>query len=227
MTTTASTVTVLICVRDGADYIAEAIASALNQTAPPFEVLVIDDGSTDDSAAVAGTAGARVLRQGRLGLGAARNAGFQQARSDFVFVLDADDRLTTNALRALAAALDANPLAAAAAGLMRQFVSPEILLAEPSISIPTTDLQPCILVSGAIWRRSIAASISFDTEEAACDPDWITRAREQGHDVIRLDDLVLERRVHRTNTTLRIQYKSSLIRVARAAVVRRRNTVPR
>jgi glycosyltransferase involved in cell wall biosynthesis len=73
--------------------IAAAIESALAQTAPPSEVIVIDDGSTDRSAAVAASMGppVRVIRSENRGPGAARNAGIEAARGDWIAFLDSDD----------------------------------------------------------------------------------------------------------------------------------------
>jgi len=74
-------------------FIAEAIDSVLAQTLPPLEVIVVDDGSTDDTAAVLARYGGRirVLRQQNAGVAAARNAGIAAARGDYLAVLDSDD----------------------------------------------------------------------------------------------------------------------------------------
>lgn len=71
--------------------VAEAVGSLLDQTAPPVEVIVVDDGSTDDTAAVAERAGARVIRQANGGPAAARNTGIRAAQTEWVALLDADD----------------------------------------------------------------------------------------------------------------------------------------
>src|SRR5262249_26690942 len=89
-------VSVVMPVRNGARYIAEAIQSALDQPDAEIEVIVVDDGSTDDSARVADGFGksVRVLRQGQLGSGPARNAGVVASSGAFLSFLDADDRFT-------------------------------------------------------------------------------------------------------------------------------------
>ena len=75
-------------------FLATAIDSALAQTYTPMEVIVVDDGSTDDTAAVVARYGdrIRVLRKPNGGLSSARNAGIALARGDLVALLDADDR---------------------------------------------------------------------------------------------------------------------------------------
>lgn len=95
-------VSVIIPVHDGERFLAEAIDSALAQSLPPGEVLVIDDGSTDGSAAVAAAYGppVRLLRQGRSGPGVARNAGVEAATGEWLAFLDADDLMTDGRLLA-------------------------------------------------------------------------------------------------------------------------------
>lgn len=84
-------ITAVIPAFNAAEFIAESIASLLNQTEPPVEVIVVDDGSSDDTAGVAARAGARVIRQANGGPAAARNAGIRSARADAIALLDADD----------------------------------------------------------------------------------------------------------------------------------------
>lgn len=76
---------------NAAEFIAESIASLLAQTEPPVEVIVVDDGSEDDTAGVAARAGARVIRQANGGPAAARNAGIRSATTEWIALLDADD----------------------------------------------------------------------------------------------------------------------------------------
>jgi glycosyltransferase involved in cell wall biosynthesis len=91
-------VSIIIPVYNYAEFVAEAIDSALNQTYPNIEVVVIDDGSTDDTPHVLErySGFARIITQDNLGLSAARNLGLREASNDLVAFLDADDRLLPN-----------------------------------------------------------------------------------------------------------------------------------
>src|SRR5690348_12271975 len=90
-------VSVITPVRDGRAFLGEAIASVQAQTVQDWEMLIVDDGSTDGSAEFAAAAARadpriRLVASGaRRGAAAARNAGIRRARGEFVALLDADD----------------------------------------------------------------------------------------------------------------------------------------
>jgi len=92
-TTEAPDVSVVIPAYNAAWCVAKAIESVLVQEGADFEIIVVDDGSTDDTAAVLARYGdaIRVVRQRNQGLSAARNAGIRAAQGEFVAFLDADD----------------------------------------------------------------------------------------------------------------------------------------
>lgn len=91
--------------------LARAIDSILAQSLPPHEVIVIDDGSTDDSRAVAEAFGDKVryVFQSNAGVSAARNNGAQLATGDWLAFLDADDTYMANRLEAHASWLAREP----------------------------------------------------------------------------------------------------------------------
>ncbi len=100
-------VTVVIPCYNAAPFLRATLESALRQSHAPSEVLVIDDGSTDNSAAIAGFFGppVRVISQTNQGESIARNRGIDEARGDWIAFLDADDLWLPNKLqRQLAAA---------------------------------------------------------------------------------------------------------------------------
>lgn len=102
---------VVICAYQASEVIGESIRSVLAQTAPAFEVIVSDDGSTDpleDALAPFGDA-LRVVRRPHGGVASARNAGAFAARGDFVLIHDADDVMLPRKLEALGELACARP----------------------------------------------------------------------------------------------------------------------
>ena len=86
-----ASVSVVIPTYNGGDYLAEAIGSVRQQTLAVAEIIVVDDGSRDESAEIAERLGARVIRQENRGVCAARNVGIRAARSEWIAFLDQDD----------------------------------------------------------------------------------------------------------------------------------------
>lgn len=105
-------VSIIVPAYNARRWLPAAIDSALAQTYPHCHVLVVDDGSTDDTGAwIAATYGARVqyLPQANRGLSGARNAGLRHSTGEFVQFLDADDYLLPDKVAVHVAALEANP----------------------------------------------------------------------------------------------------------------------
>lgn len=100
-------VTVCVSVYNGADTLGPTLDSVASQTFKDFELLVLDDGSTDGSAEVAESKGARVVRQRNMGRGAALARLMELAETEWVALLDADDLWTPEKLeRQMARAAD-------------------------------------------------------------------------------------------------------------------------
>jgi glycosyltransferase involved in cell wall biosynthesis len=94
-------VSVIIPCYNQAQYLPDAIESALEQTYKNVEIIVVDDGSTDGAAAIAGRfSSVRYIRQENRGLSAARNTGLQISRGKYIVFLDSDDRLLPGAISA-------------------------------------------------------------------------------------------------------------------------------
>lgn len=91
---------VIPCYRQS-HWLGTALQSLREQTDPAEEIVVVDDGSPDETVQVAAEHGVSLLRQTNLGLSQARNTGLRALSTEWVLFLDADDWLTTGALRAL------------------------------------------------------------------------------------------------------------------------------
>jgi glycosyltransferase involved in cell wall biosynthesis len=114
------TVSVIIPCFKQACFLTDAIESVLAQSYPHLEVIVVDDGSPDDTSDVASRyPGVRYIRQENQGLSAARNTGIRESQGEFLVFLDADDRLTPKALESGVQQLRQCPSAAFVAGKHR------------------------------------------------------------------------------------------------------------
>jgi glycosyltransferase involved in cell wall biosynthesis len=98
-------ISVVIPAYNAARFLPRCLESVFAQTLKPLEVIVVDDGSTDNTAAVAEELGATVLRRPNGGPGAARNAGIQFASGEWIALLDADDLWAAEKLERQAACI--------------------------------------------------------------------------------------------------------------------------
>lgn len=197
---------VIPCFNHG-HFLDEAIESALRQSWPHCEIVVVDDGSTDGSSDVANRYhDVRLIRQPNQGLAAARNAGLRKSTGDFVIFLDADDRLWPDAARVAVEVFAAHPLAAMvfghcrivnAAGVPRRTKSVRVracyyeeLLRDNSIWTPAM----------AVFRRSVLDIVGlFDENNSpAADYDLYLRV-SRDFPVVAHDATVVDYRQHGDN----------------------------
>ena len=117
-------VSIIIPCKNGAAWLGDAIESCLDQTWRDIEIIIVDNGSTDASLAVARSfqsASVAVLECDRKGASAARNRGIEQARGDFIQFLDADDLLDPDKIRVQVERLSALPAGVVASGAWARF----------------------------------------------------------------------------------------------------------
>lgn len=124
---TASMVTTIIPVWNRAELLIEAVDSVLSQTYRPIEIIIIDDGSTDETSVVAKNLAATYrnaityLRHERSGPGASRELGRRAARGEYIQYLDSDDLLLPNKFECQVAGLKTHPGCAVSYGKTRYY----------------------------------------------------------------------------------------------------------
>jgi hypothetical protein len=119
-----ASITVIVPTYNSARFLREALDSILAQRLPPKQIIVVDDGSTDDTAEVVARCKDRriqYIRQEHAGAASARNAGLDAARGEYIAFLDADDRWKPIYLEMMHGYLSEDPTAAAIFGNFTRF----------------------------------------------------------------------------------------------------------
>lgn len=195
-------VSVIIPVFNGAAFVADAVQSLLDQDHPQLEIILVDDGSTDNLAAAveALPVQVRLLTQTNAGPAAARNLGLRAASADIIGFLDVDDLWPRGKLAAALAWLETNPACDVVLGraqLMERLADGRYqYVGSPEDSFPT-------YIGAALCRRPVFTTVGlFDPLlRFAEDLDWFTRATRAGVRVDRLDMVSLHVRRHPANST--------------------------
>ena len=218
-------VTVFIPVHNRAHLVGRAIDSILSQSFSDFEILLIDDGSTDASAAtIRGFADPRVRllqNETNLGIARTRQRGIEEARGTYLAVLDSDDEAAPRRLERQVAFLDAHSEVATVGGWAREYDE----AGRPKSGIKILPLVPaelktrllfrtCHHHSSTMSRLSVLREFGYDPSFAvSSDYDLFSRIARH-HQLANLPRIFLHRRVHGGRVTQE-----------RAAEVRRMNMI--
>ena len=222
----AALVSVVIPCHDQAHFLGEAIESVLAQTYPHFEVVVVDDGSTDNTEEVASRyPGVRCVRQENRGLAAARNTGIRRSNGGHLVFLDADDRLLPGALEAGLRCFRDHPESAFVAGRYRYVAFDGSPLPTPQPPRPESDhfaalLRNCYIstLAAAMWQRMVLEHLGvFDTSVCfSSDRDLYLRVAKQ-YPVHHHGEVVAEYRKPDTSMT----YEAASMLESEVTVLRR------
>ena len=217
---TAPLVSVIVPVYNGARFLPEAVASIRRQAHRPIEIVIVDDGSTDGTRAVAaGLAGeTRYIHQENAGTPAARNTGLGRARGSLVGFLDVDDLWTEDKLAIQVPRLVTEPEVDVVLGYTE--IAP--LTEGDGPAVPPS---PMLTLGAALVRReAFLRTGPFDEALRYCDDvDWFLRAKETGLTLRIHDDLVQVYRRHGGNlTNQRDVDRRSFLTVLKRSLDRRR-----
>jgi glycosyltransferase involved in cell wall biosynthesis len=218
-------VSAIIPVYNGEAFLAEAIMSILRQGYQPVEIIVVDDGSTDGTAAVAERFGEQIryTRQQQRGPAAARNTGLGLARGDFIAFLDADDLWPPAKLRPQVDCLIQHPEVGVSMGctqVLQLHVRDGQRIEEVWVSC-----RAMLLLSAALVRTTVFAQIGGFDEALLYgeDIDWFMRVRESGHPIITHPQVTHIARRHTSNMTHQHALASrGLVLALRKSLERRR-----
>ncbi|MFA5205703.1 MAG: glycosyltransferase [Lentisphaeria bacterium] len=196
-------VSVIIPVFNGQKFLREAVDNILQQGYPALEIIIVDDGSTDGTAAVVRQlpVDVRYFHQGNCGPATARNRGIRDASGEFIAFLDVDDQWPEHNLFRLTAELGGDPSVQVVRGYAQLMqLNPQTgeydFAGNPKESFPH-------YIGAALYRKSIFEQVGlFDPLlRFGEDSDWFIRAAEQHVNVRRLEETTLHVRRHGGNMT--------------------------
>ena len=218
-------VTVVVPCHNGEAYVGACLESILSQDPMPDEVVFVDDGSTDNSAAIARRFGPRLRyhHQPRQGAGAARNVGIGLATCDCIGFLDADDLWPAGSLGTRLAVLEADSAVASVTGLIEHFRTGDASPQEHARPMPI--IQPTRQVGAMLVRRAVFNSVGvFDASGRLGEQfDWVARLADSGLTAVALERVVLRRRIHASNTGIsESNRRSEYLHILKSLIDRRR-----
>ena len=207
-------------------YVAEAIESLLAQDYRPFEILIVDDGSTDRSGAIIQGFGSRVRYdyQPHGGIAVARNRLLTLAAGDYLAFLDSDDLWEPGALARQMEVAQQNPGIDMVFGHVVEFLSPE-LDAETASKLhrhpePMPSRGPGAIIKAEAFRTVGPFRTEWQLGEFI---DWHSRAMERGLKSLLRPEVVVRRRVHTSNQSVaQRDSRGDYLRILKASLDRRR-----
>jgi len=223
-------VSVIIPVYNGATYLREALESVFAQTYRPFEVIVVDDGSADDSGVIAQSFhDVRYIHQANQGVAAARNHGIENARGAFLAFLDQDDLWTPEKLKLQIAYLLDHPELGYTLTHQRFFMDPGATLPAWFRKELFASAHPGWILGTLVIRRTAFEKVgNFATGYvAANDSDWFFRAKAAGIPMEVVPELLLMKRIHGSNESGNAKdVLSELRKVVKSSLDRQRGSRP-
>ena len=186
-------------------YLAESLQSVLDQSYRPIEIVLVDDGSTDDTVSLAGQfPGVRVIRQENAGPAAARNRGVAESAGELIAFQDADDLWHPEKLRKQFERFEQRPDLELCTCHIYNFWTPERLEEAGAYNDPRQDqVYQGFVMQTLMCRRSAFDRIGplraeYRTGE---DSDWFMRARDLGAVMEVVPVVLVRRRLHPENLT--------------------------
>lgn len=203
-------VSVIIPTYNYARFIGEAIESVLAQSYRDFEIVVVDDGSTDQTKEVVSRfPEVRYLSQVNKGIAAARNTGLASSQGEYLVFLDADDRLLSRCLEVGVGSLRDNPACAFVSGQWEKIAEDGKPLAPLPGFVVKEDHYRAFLncnyirtIGQVMFRRSVFDAVSgFDSSAPGCDDIELYLRIARAYPVHCHEGIVVQHRNHSSNTS--------------------------
>lgn len=197
-----SLISIVMPVWNGAAYVAESLQSIVQQ-AVNYEIIVVDDGSTDSSRDIAATFPCRVLAMAHAGIAKTCNTGIQHAKGAYIMILDQDDLLCAESLPKLLNAFTEDNSLQVVTGKAQDFISPDCNSQDKAcLKIRTSPYYG--LMSGCmLMRRDVVDIVGKFNESyrAGQAVDYLMRIMQSGINCHKLNFISAMRRLHANNTS--------------------------
>lgn len=199
-------VSVIIPSRNYGLFISESIESVLGQTYPPLEVIVVDDGSEDNTEEIVKrySSDVKYIFLDKCGVGAARNAGIKNSSCEYIAHLDADDIWVNEKLEIQLEEFDKDPLLEITGGMMQPFYDPGMDLINKRNIYCSDSPIPGFSASVILIKRDsfLRTGPYRENVNIGQDLDWFLRAREISLKEKMVEKLLAYRRLHNFNSSM-------------------------
>ncbi len=198
-------VSVIMPVYNGEKYLDQSIESIFSQTYHPFEIILVDDGSTDNSRKIASSyPEIKYIHQENAGHAAARNRGIESAEGSYIALLDADDLWLPAKLSLQITAFSDDPDLDLVTGHIKQFISPELKIDSAGPKINEFQPVPGYMTSAIMMNRKFLKKVGLFHENVRIAEfiSWFSWVLEHNPKMKVLPDLIALRRIHGGNISL-------------------------
>jgi glycosyltransferase involved in cell wall biosynthesis len=195
-------ISIVIPARNASLYIKEAIESVRKQNYDNLDIIVVDDGSTDDSGHIASELGCKVITIQPQGAIKARNIGLKNAKGDFILFHDADDLLVENALKILSNEFVNDPQLQVALAMRKDFVSPDLTDEERQTIVLKQEAYLGAIAGCALIKREvfdITGNFDESLQMAGDAMAWQMKLQETNIKTKEINEVTVLRRLHANN----------------------------
>lgn len=219
-------VSIVVPCYNAGEFLVEAVESALAQSSPDVEVVIVDDGSDDPATLrILGEASwprTRIIRQENAGPAAARNRGIREAAGDYILPLDADDLLDPSYIEKAVVVLDANPSVGIVYCKAMKFGAEQGPWELPAYALSELAIGNVIFVS-AMFRRSDWELVGGFDEQLRFgieDYDFWIKLLHLDRDVVQLDEYLFHYRIQEKSRTVLFEQEDDRVVAAYARIFR-------
>ncbi|NBA85205.1 glycosyltransferase [Emticicia sp. CRIBPO] len=218
-------VSVILPVYNVENYLAESIESVLVQTCQDFEIIAVNDGSTDGSPAILEKYRDRlkIFNQANSGIAETLNRGISEASGEFIAFIDGDDLWSADKLEVQLGIMHDNPDLDATFAEMEQFLSPELNHTPERFRFDKGPLKGFAKITALIRKEVFSAYGKFIDVRHGEFVEWFDGARNKGIRYNQSTHIVAQRRIRENSMSQNPDYYPSLLKFLKSRMDEKRN----